>query len=405
MIDIDHTKFAGALSGKKVVLAITASISIYRIPDLIRDLRREGADVSVGMSREAASMVNPNVMQWASEKEVVTEITGYIEHISCFQGNPKDTLLMVCPASYNFIGKASSGISDDVPSLFFSFALGNGNPVLIAPVMHEGMMVNPINSENLQKLEEAGVSIVPPKMHSDKAKISESEKLADYAVRALNSQYLSGKSVLIFGGRGEEKIDPVRSITNSGTGTTAWWLARTAFRMGGERIVLVGNTQQVVPDYLEFHRSVTMEEYEANAMEALSRRKYDIVINSASLPDYKLENPFKDKLDSSAPVELKLVTGKKLNQLIREHHEGLLAVFKLSRAKESALIRQGFEDIKPDIIVFNPFTDEKLPFGEVNNDYTFITGDDAVRAGNLYKPGMAWALLAMLSKKLGIGKP
>ena len=404
MIDIDETRFVGALAGKKVVLAITASISIYRIPDLIRDLRREGADVTVGMSREAASMVNPNVMEWASERDVVTEITGFIEHISCFEGNPKNTLLMVCPASYNFIGKASSGISDDVPSLFFSFALGNGNPVLIAPVMHEGMMVNPINSANLRKLEEAGVTIVPPRMHSEKAKISEIEKLVDYAVRSLSQHHLAGKKALIIGGKGEERIDPVRSITNSGTGTTAWWLARSTFRLGADKVVFIGNAQQGMPDYVDFHPAVTMNEYEKGAEEAFSKYKFDVVVNSASLPDYRLEKAFKDKLDSSLPVELKLVAGKKLNQTIRKHHKGVLVIFKLSRDKKPELIREGFRGIDPDIIVFNPFTDEKLPFGAVKNEYTFITRDDAVSAGHMFKPKMALNLMLLLSERLRNGK-
>lgn len=404
MIDIDETKFAGALSGKRVVLAITASISVYRIPDLIRDLRREGADVTVGMSREAASMISPNVMKWASEKEVVTEITGYIEHISCFQGPPEDTLLLVCPASYNFIGKASSGISDDVPSLFFSFALGNGNPVLIAPVMHEGMMVNPINRDNLQKLKGAGASIVPPLIHFGKAKISDTEKIVDYAARALIGHRLMGKKVLIIGGKGEEKIDPVRTITNSGTGTTAWWLVRSAFRLGADKIVYIGNSQQGVPDYAEHHHSTTMEEYVKNTGEAFARESFDIVFNSASLPDYKLEKSFSEKLDSSGPVELKLITGEKLNSIIRVHHKGSLVVFKLSRRKEPEEIRKSFRDVDPDIIVFNPFTDRKLPFGAVSNDYTFITRDTAVIAGKLFKPRMAWDLM-LLSVKLRADSP
>lgn len=404
MIDVDETKFAGALAGKKVVIAVTASISIYRIPDLIRDLRREGADVTVGMSREAASMVSPAVMRWASEKDVVTEITGSIEHISCFEGNPEDTLLMVCPASYNFIGKASSGISDDVPSLFFSFALGNGNPVLIVPVMHEGMMVNPINRDNLKKLEKAGVSTVPPKVHSDKAKISETQTLVDYAVRSVMGRQLHGKSVLIIGGKGEEKIDPVRNITNSGTGTTAWWLARSAFRLGAMRIVFIGNTQEGMPGYAEFHPSVTMEEYEGNTRKVFSGSRFDVVVNSASLPDYKLENPFRDKLDSSEGVNLRLVTGNKLNPTIRQHHEGTLAIFKLSRRKDPNAIRESFRDIDPDVIVFNPFTDEKLPFGAVENDYTIITRDGVIHAGKLYKPKLAFNLMLLLSEKIGTGK-
>ena len=154
MIDIPEPyRFENMLNGKTVVVGTGASISIYRVPDLVRDLRREGADVVVIMTANSQELINPEVMRWASENQVITKITGKIEHISLFQTDPKNTAFLVSPASYDLIGKMANGISDDPVSLSFSFAHGNGNPVVIAPAMHKAMMTNPINADNLRKLQ------------------------------------------------------------------------------------------------------------------------------------------------------------------------------------------------------------------------------------------------------------
>lgn len=400
MMEKDPIKFENSLAGKTVVVAATASISIYRLPDIIRDLRREGASVIVGMSREATELISPEVLKWASENEVITKITGEIEHISRFIGQPENTLMLACPASYNFIGKAASGISDDVPSLFFSFALGNGNPVVISPVMHEGMMVNPINASNLKKLEDAGVSIIPPRIEEQKAKISENEKILDYVSRAFSGHFLKNMSVLVIGGKGEEKIDPVRNITNSGTGLTASWLLRNSFRLGAKKITFVGNSQYVIPDYVDYHPAKFMEEYEGVVAGILKKERFDVVINVASLSDFELKEKFREKLDSSAEVALHLSPRKKLNHRIREHHKGFLVVFKLSKETGIQQIRDGFSDVNPDLIIFNPYTEKSVPFGTTRNAYTAIFRESEERLGVLAKPEMTMQIMKIISSRM-----
>ncbi len=393
MLEADSNRFAFSLKGKRVVIAITASISIYRIPDIIRDLRREGADVIAGMSREACEMISPDVIKWATGNEVITRITGDIEHVSIFEEKSKDTMLLVCPASYNFIGKAVSGISDDVPSLFFSFALGNGNQIVVSPVMHEGMMVNPINQRNLESLVEVGVHIIPPKMESGKAKISDSDKIIDYVARTFSKSQLSGRDILVIGGRGEENLDPVRKITNSGTGLTALWFIRNSFRAGADRITFVGNSSESVPDYAEHISAFSFGDFRKATEELLQKGKFDLVINVASLPDFIVENKFSEKIDSSVPLELHLKPQEKLNNIIRKRHKGTLVVFKLSEKKDIGETISNFEQSSPDLIVFNPYSEKILPFGTVKNEYTAIRKDEVIEMGKLSKPEMTLALI------------
>lgn len=397
MLEGDPEIFTSSLKGKRVVIGITASISIYRVPDIIRDLRREGADVIAGMSREACDMISPEVFRWATGNEVVTHITGDIEHVGLFQGRADDTMLLVCPASYNFIGKAASGISDDVPSLFFSFALGNGNPIAVSPVMHEGMMVNPFNRENIRKLENAGVSIIPPRIESDKAKISDSDKIIDYVSKAFDGRMLGGKNILVIGGRGEERVDPVRRITNSGTGFTAKWFLRNAFRLGADTISFVGNCSSKVPDYVEHRHALSFEEFRKGTEELLESRKFDAVINVASLPDFSVEENFEDKIDSASPVVLHLKPLEKLNRWIRGRYRGVLVTFKLENRFDLEETKKNIKDVEPDIVVFNPYTSDKEPFGSVENQYTMLKGGEVTEMGKLSKPEMTLKLLEQVS--------
>lgn len=400
-LDRDPNRFSSTLKGKTVVLAVTASISLYRVPDIIRNLRREGAIIRVGMSREAAEFISPEIMKWASENDVVVKITGDVEHITEFIGDRKNTMLLVCPASYNFIGKAASGISDDVPSLFFSFALGNGNPIVIAPVMHEGMMVNPINRENLEKLSSAGVHVVPPLIEAEKAKISESDKIIDYVSRAFHGHKLSKKKILIIGGRGEEKIDPVRSITNLGTGLTASWLARSAFKYGAEKVSFIGNTEYGVQDYVHKLDAAYMDEYEKSVEKLLGSEKYDAVINVASLPDFEIRQKFKEKLDSKEPLSIDLEPRGKLNEEVRRYHSGSLVVFKLTREISVDETRKAFASVKPDLVIFNSYSDTSVPFGEVSNSYSALTVAGETTLGKLSKPELSVTIMEMLSGILG----
>ncbi len=401
MLEADPDKFTSSLKGKRVIVAVTASISIYRVPDIIRDLRREGAEVIAGISREASAMISPEIFRWATANQPVTEISGEIEHVSLFEGDAGSTILLVLPASYNFIGKAASGISDDVPSLFFSFALGNGNGIVLSPVMHEGMMINPVNRQNLEKLQSLGVSIVPPRMESGKAKISESAKIIDYVIRAFNGKKLEGKKVLIIGGHGEARIDPVRMITNSGTGFTAQWLLRNSFRLGAGKICFVGNCNYGVPDYVEHHSAYTFEEFRDGTVSLLEKEKFDVVINVASLPDFRVKEKIEEKIDSARPAVLDLIPVEKLNRIIRGKHIGKLVTVKLESRFDAEATLEGVKSYSPDIVVFNPYLNEGAPFGSVSNSYTILKGSETIEIGKMAKPEMTRALLEEIIKLFG----
>ena len=392
----DRNRFTGMLRGKRVVVAVTASISLYRVPDLVRDLRREGADVFVGLSAEAAKLVSPKIFEWASGNRVTTELTGEIEHISLFSGNPDDVALAITPCTHNTIGKAANGISDDVPTAFYSYASGNGNRILIAPAMHEGMYRNPANERNIKFLESTGVDIVPPEMAEFKAKLSANIEILDHVCRLFHHGQLSGKSVMIIGGHTEEPVDPVRSLTNHGTGFTAYWFARSAFRMGASAVTYVGNCTEALPSYVKYIEARSSSEMEQAVEKELGSR-YDIVLSPAAISDFSVRKSLAEKLSSSSPHEIRLEPRRKVIDAVRARHDGILVPFNLTAGLGVKEIRSKLSASRPDIIVSNTFAGGS-PFGETFNDYEVITESSVEKLEKVSKPEMTIRVLEMASE-------
>lgn len=386
----DRNRFASMLRGKTVVLGITASISIYRVPDLIRDLRREGANVKVGMSREAVELVSPKIMEWASGNPVVTEMTGKIEHIAHFSGPADQTVLAVVPCTHNMMGKMAGGISDDVPSAFYSFATGNENSVVVAPAMHEGMYKNPSNGINASFLEKNGVDIIPPQISEEKAKLSASDEIVDHICRAFYQNRLAGKKVMIISGHTDEPLDPVRSVSNHGTGFTGYWLARVAYRLGASSVTYIGNSTVPLPSYVKHIYSVMSQDMERAVINELENG-YDVVLSPASISDFTVDGRSKGKMDSAVSSTLKLVPRGKIVDIIRKKFNGVLVPFSLTSLKDGGEIMSKFRNSAPDIIVANGYSDG-TPFGRVLNDFAIITGKRVRRTVGISKPELAVAI-------------
>lgn len=339
--------------------------------DIMRDFRRQGAEVHVVASRDATEMVSVELFAWASGNEVITEIGGRLEHISLLEENRENTVLIMAPSTFNTLGKMASGISDTPPTVFFANALGLNLPVVVSPVMHMGMMQNPFNLENIQRLREYGVIIMEPKVEEGKAKIQGSMEFIDYACRALSSKPLKEKRILILSGRSEEGIDPVRLLTNRSTGITGFWLSRSAFRMGAY-VTYIGNCTRILPSYVDFRECYDTDRFEAFAMEEIGAKHYDAIIVCAALSDFKLDRVQAQKIPSESPISLSLVTRGKVIQEIRKHYDGTLVAFRLSSGESVKSVQGKMDETGADLIVYNDYEMPGGPFGEIHSGYTII---------------------------------
>jgi phosphopantothenoylcysteine decarboxylase/phosphopantothenate--cysteine ligase len=312
------------LEGKTVVMGVTGSIAAVECVKIIHELRRRGAEVHVVTTDAARNIVHEWALEFASGNDVVTRITGDVEHVRfCggvesdfeeFRSGAEADLFLIAPATANSVGKIASGIDDTPVTTFATTALGSGVPVALAPAMHEPMYDHPGVVENLDKIEEWGVNVIPPKIEEDKAKLADREDIATECARMLSHGPLAGKRVVITSGRTEEAVDPVRVLTTRSSGKTGRGIAKEAYVRGAD-VTIVHNYDEEVRYAEEREIESAGEMIDATLEEV--RDGCDIFVSAAAISDYTVEAA-DSKIQSGQDLVLEMQKVPKLLDKVRE---------------------------------------------------------------------------------------
>ena len=301
------------LRGKTIVMGITGSIAATECFATIRELIRHGADVYPVLTEAAAKLVAPDALEFASGHAPVTELTGKTEHVSMVGNSLSADLFLIYPATANTVSKIACGIDDTTVTSMATVALGSGIPVAIAPAMHESMYRNPAVSENIEKLKSWGIQFIGPRTDGIRAKVASRDEVVAWTFRMLSRNYLSGKRILVIGGRSEEPIDSMRIITNRSTGMMAAALAERAFDRGADVDLWMGGCSAQLPDYIPMRRFATV----SDLISMVDDIDHDVVLVPAALADFTPESIAKGKISSDDGFELNLNPVPKVLPLIR----------------------------------------------------------------------------------------
>jgi phosphopantothenoylcysteine decarboxylase/phosphopantothenate--cysteine ligase len=355
--DISGTE-GSELEGKKIVLCITGSVAAYRAIDLARLLMRHDADVHAVMTESSASMLlNPEIMKWATGNDVVTKLTGNLEHIILADYGMSD-LIIVYPCTANTLGKVAAGIDDSPVTSILSVALGSKIPIIVAPAMHEAMYDNIFVQQNVSKLREQMV-FIEPKMEGGKAKVADPEQVLNATISVLsNRALLSGKRVLVTAGSTIEYIDPIRVVTNVSSGKMGIAIAQEAQRMGAT-VTLVYGHGTLNPASDKIVRVNTGEEMHKAIVSELSSKRYDIAVMAAAVADFAPAKKSYQKIDTKlGKMELSLVATRKIiDEVKNKSKDTFLVAFKADYGvSDSILTEKAYRKLKEcdaDIIVAN----------------------------------------------------
>lgn len=305
---------SGSLEGRTIVLAVTGSIAAVRTVELARELIRRGADVHAVMSEAASWIINPMALHYATGNEVITTISGKVEHVEFFGKEGRSDLLLVAPATANTVGKIAAGIDDTPVTTFATTAIGAGKPVMVVPAMHEDMYRHPAVVGNLEKLKSWGIAIVGPRMEEGIAKISSNEEIVLEAERLISGSSLQGKRILITSGATAEAVDPIRILTNRASGKTGIELALEAYRRGAEVTIVhrnrlgMGGIREIFAESAGQMTDLVLEEL---------AKGYDMLISAAAIGDYTLEAAATKIKSGSSPI-LSLTPTRKLIKEARD---------------------------------------------------------------------------------------
>ncbi|WP_406658003.1 bifunctional phosphopantothenoylcysteine decarboxylase/phosphopantothenate--cysteine ligase CoaBC [Methanolobus sp. ZRKC2] len=305
-----------SLQGKTIVLAVTGSIAAVRTVELAREFIRRGADVYVVMSEAAGWIINPMALHYATGNEVITSITGKVEHVEFFGNLGRADLLLVAPATANTIGKIAAGIDDTPVTTFATTAIGAGKPVMIVPAMHEDMYNHPAVMENIEKIKDWEISFVGPRLEEGIAKIAGNDEIVLEVERRIGSNTLHGKKVLITSGSTAESVDPIRIITNRASGKTGVELALEAYRRGAD-VTIVHRNKLGIYGINEMYAE-SAEQMTNTVLEELGKG-CDVLVSAAAIGDYTLDSS-QTKIKSGGELTLSLRPTNKLIKEARKTH-------------------------------------------------------------------------------------
>ncbi|MCS7094739.1 MAG: bifunctional phosphopantothenoylcysteine decarboxylase/phosphopantothenate--cysteine ligase CoaBC [Thaumarchaeota archaeon] len=392
------------LSGKRIALALTASVSVYRSPDLARLLMRNGADVVPVMTREAASMLNAEIMRWATGNDPLVEPTGRIEYAELTEGSGRVDAVVVAPATQNVLAKLCAGVSDDSVTLLLSCALGNGIPIVVAPAMHESMYRSPVVMELTERMRSLGVTVVGPRLEEGKAKLAEPDDILDATIYATSPKPLQGTNFLVTAGPTREHIDAVRFLTNPSSGKMGVEIARSLRSLGASTTLVHGPINVRVPlDVRSIGVTSARETLEVCLKEGGNAKGF---FAAAAVSDYEPVEVFRGKIETKVQGELTLrlrATPKVVAEVKHAFPWIDLVVFKAVYGMENdpVEIAAAYRELDPVMVAINDVSKSGVGFGSVENEFVVVTRSGLVRRiGPARKSSVARALVELYLREV-----
>lgn len=372
------------LHNKTVVVGVTGGIAAYKAAELVRALKKNGAQVHVMMTKSACEFVTPLTFQTLSQNFVVSDMFGEphtweVEHISLAK---KADVMVICPATANCIGKVASGIADD---FLTTTIMATTAPVLFAASMNDQMYANPIVQENIEKLRAHGYQMIEPEIGalacgtSGKGRLAAVETIAEAVGYAVVPKDLSGKRILVTAGPTQEAVDPVRYLTNHSSGKMGYAIARVAAARGAEVTLVSGSVALPVPygvTKIPIHSANEM--YEA----VLSRfDTCDAVIKAAAVADFRPETASDEKIKKSDSLTLKLQKNPDILAALGEKKKHQILIgFCMETQNLMASAAQKLQKKNLDYIVANDLTVDGAGFGTDTNVATILGKDGSQTA-------------------------
>ena len=389
------------LKGKTVVLGVTGSIAAYKIANLASALVKLHADVNVIMTKNATNFITPITFETLTGNKCLIDTFDRnfqfnVEHVALAK---RADIFMVAPASANVIGKIAHGIADD---MLTTTIMASKCPKLISPAMNTNMFENPILQDNLKILEKYGYEIINPASgylacgDTGAGKMPEPETLLKYILRTIaREKDMAGKKVLITAGPTQEKIDPVRYITNHSTGKMGYALAENAMRRGAEVTLVTGPTAIEPPMFVNV---VPVTSAEDMAGEVIARApEQDVIIKAAAVADYRPVNPSDEKIKKKDSEEssIALERTQDILKYLGSHKRADQFICGFSMETENMLENSRAKLAKKnvDMIVANNLKVKGAGFGTDTNVVTIITADDCKELNIMSKADVANAIL------------
>ena len=374
------------LSGKKILLGVTAGIAAYKTPFLVRLLIKAGAEVQVVITPATRDFVTPLTLSTLSKHPV---------YFSFF--NDDDTLwnshvdlalwadyMVFAPLTANTLAKMAQGTSDN---LLMAVYLSAKCPVYFAPAMDLDMYKHPTTSKNIETLRSFNNHFIPPESGElasgleGEGRMAEPQSIVNFLEQSIaKSLPLFGKKVLITAGPTYEAIDPVRFIGNHSSGKMGVALANTAVNLGADVTLVMGPSAIKTDNNINRIDVVSADEmFKATTSHFKSA---DIAILAAAVADYRPAQQASKKIKKKdATLNIDLVpTIDILACLGADKEHQFLVGFALETDNELENAKGKLKRKNLDMIILNSFKDKGAGFKKDTNKITIIDADTNIKS-------------------------
>jgi len=296
---------------KNILLIITGSIACYKSMDLIRLLKKSNFNVTCILTKSAQEFITPLLCSSLTNNHTYSDLFNVADelkmgHIKLSRDND---LIIIAPASANFIAKIANGYANDLAS---SCVLASDKKILIAPAMNDKMWHSKQNQDNISKINKSDITIIEPQSdilacnEFGKGKMAEPQAIYQNIINYFNyKNKLKNINIIITGGSTIEPIDPVRYIGNYSSGKQSIEIAKILNEMGANITFIASNIKN--------HINIDPKNiiHCSNADDIFSAVKKnikncDIYISCAAISDFKVKNYSSSKIKKAANKDLKI---------------------------------------------------------------------------------------------------
>jgi phosphopantothenoylcysteine decarboxylase/phosphopantothenate--cysteine ligase len=400
----------GELLGKKILLGVSGGIAVYKVCDLVRKLKKEGADLRVVLTTGAEEFVKPALFSALSGATCYTNkdfftADGRIPHVELARF---PDLILLVPATASLISKLRCGQSSE---LLLAILLATKAQVFIFPSMNSSMYNHPAVQENLSTLKTFGYKVFPPYAGElacgevGEGRLPEPDEITEVVKAFFKPKDLVGRKILITAGPTREYLDEVRFITNASTGRMGYLIAKEVYARGGEVYLIWGKDDEPeFPNLEPLHGIPKPRIYRVKTTEEMLLAcenlfdGVDVCIFAGAPSDFKPKQTFSGKIKKGQSLTLELVQTVDIAKALQKKRKNQLMVgfaleeeAKLEVYAKKKLLDKGF-----DLIVANPIS----AMGSKASKF-LILGETIHKVfENLSKEDLAKELVDLISQRL-----
>ncbi len=367
------------LKDKKILVAVCGSIAAYKAAELVRQLRKEEADVTVAMTEAGTKFIGPLTFAAFTTNPVMVEQFSSddagVPHVDIAEAYDA---MVVAPATADMLGKAAHAVADDLVSTLLNIV---DCPILFVPAMNYRMWQNPATQDAVKRLREWGREVLDPDigdlatLHVGEGRLPAIEDIMS-RVRGLLEipQLWAGQNVIVTAGPTREPIDPVRYISNRSSGRMGYAIAAAARDMGANVTIISGPVAlQPVPNckILQVETANDMR----NALKTQIRGT-NLLIMAAAAADFTPTAVAKGKIRrNDTPEAVSLEPAVDIIKSIRDDFDGMLVAFSLQQGLDLENARKKMQDKHADSIIVNAYDEKEAGFDSATNHVWILDTD------------------------------